>query len=185
MYEGTDKNENYIYKNLAGNTKYTINIIAREASKNKYVGAITQKVDTVSVNRPELVGFNENNTYYVLYDKDGNEKIGDKIKNDGSNMPKEWYDYPNRKWANIVVTDGTVENGKITGATSTSYFVWIPRYSYSLDTQNQRTKVKFLEGIDENIENGYQIPESFTWGDTDENKVQLKGYWISKYQLSN
>ena len=185
VHEGTDKNENYVYKNLAGNTKYTINIIAREASTNKYVGAITQKVETVSVNKPELVGFNENNTYYVLYDKDGNETVGDKIKNDGSNMPKEWYNYPNRKWANIVVTDGTVENGKITGATNTSYFVWIPRYSYSLDTQNQRTKVKFIEGIDEKVESGYQIPESFTWGDTDENKVQLKGYWISKYQLSD
>ncbi len=36
---------------------------------------------------------------------------GDKIRNDGSNQPKNWYDYGKSKWANIVVkgkkTDGT------------------------------------------------------------------------------
>ena len=110
-------------------------------------------------------------------------KIGDKIKNDGSNMPEDWYDYSTRKWANIVVTNGTVENGQIKNATNTSYFVWIPRYQYSLDTVNQRTNVKFINGIDTKTQPGYKIPEAFTWGDNGE--VQLKGYWMSKYQLSN
>ncbi len=27
-----------------------------------------------------------------------------------------------KRWANIVVTDGTIENGQITGATKTTYF---------------------------------------------------------------
>ena len=111
--------------------------------------------------------------------------IGSKIKNDGSNMPDNWYDYGTRKWANIVVTDGSVENGEIKNATKTTYFVWIPRYQYSLDTVNQRTNVKFIEGVETQTQAGYQIPEAFTWGDSEENLVQLRGYWITKYQLDN
>lgn len=29
---------------------------------------------------------------------------------------------------------------------------------------------------------GYQVPDAFTWGDNGE--VQIKGYWMSKYQLN-
>ena len=60
----------------------------------------------------EWEGFNEDRTYYVIYDEQNNMRIGDKIKIDGSNVPEEWYDYGSRKWANIVVTDGKVQNGK-------------------------------------------------------------------------
>ena len=106
-----------------------------------------------------------------------------KSKNDGSNVPKDGYDYSIRKWANIVVTDGTVANGKITGATTTSYFTWIPRYQYSLDTVNKRSNVKLISGTGTTTQAGYKIPEAFTWGDS--NQVQLPGYWMSKYQISN
>ncbi len=183
VHEGTDAKENYTYTGLAGDTIHTINIIARKNETNEYVAAITQKVETIKENTPELIGFNEDRTYYVLYDAQDNMTIGDKIKNDGSNMPENWYDYGTRKWANIVVTDGTIENGQIVGATSTTYLVWIPRYQYSLDTVNQRTNVKFVRGISTETEAGYKIPEAFTWGDSGE--VQLTGYWMSKYQLSN
>ena len=30
---------------------------------------------------------------------------------------------------------------------------------------------------------GYQVPSAFSWGDNGE--IQLKGYWMSKYQLSS
>ena len=131
-----------------------------------------------------LTGFKEDRTYYVSYDESGNNMtVGEKIKQDGSNAPNDWYDYSTRKWANIVVTDGTVTNGKITGATTTSYFVWIPRYQYALDTVNQRTNVKLISGTGTETEAGYQIPEAFIWGDN--NEVQLPGYWMSKYQISN
>ena len=146
MYEGTDAKEHYTYEGLEGNKTYTVNIIARNASSNAFVAALTKKVETVGGNAPDLTGYNENVTYYVLYDDIGNMKIGDKIKNNGSNMPKNWYDYSMRKWANIVVTDGKVENGEITGGSYQNYFVWIPRYQYSLDTTNQRTNVKFIDG---------------------------------------
>lgn len=183
VHEGKNPLENYKYTNLEPNKIYTINIIARKASSNEFVAAVTKKVETVGANKPDLRGFNENNTYYVLYDEAGNMKVGDKIKNDGSNMPEDWYEYGARRWANIVVTNGTVENGEIKEATSTSYFVWIPRYQYSLDTVNQRTNVKFIDGTSTQTQAGYQIPEAFSWGDNGE--VQLTGYWMSKYQLSN
>ena len=187
VHEGTDKNENYTYEGLEPKTTYTINIIARNKDTNAYVAAITQKVKTIVVNKPVLTGFNESRTYYVLYDNNGNESIGENIKNDGSNMPKGWYNYTDKKWANIVVTDGVVQNGKITGAKTTTYLVWIPRYSYSLDTTNKKTNVIFLEGTSNEVEPGHKIPEAFYWGDneTATQNTPLTGYWISKYQLSN
>lgn len=183
-HEGKDSKENYVYTGLEEGKTYTVNIIARNLSTDQYMGAITKKVELISVNKPDLTGFNKDRTYYVLYDEKGNMTIGDKIKNDGSNMPKDWYDYSDRRWANIVVTDGTIKNGQIENATTTSYFTWIPRYQYTLNTTTQRANVKFIKGTSTEVDNGgYKIPEAFSWGDN--NEVQLKGYWMSKYQLSN
>ena len=125
-------------------------------------------------------------TYYVTgWDSNNKAIVGSKINNNGSNQPANWYDYASQNWANIVITDGTVSNGKITGATYTSYFVWIPRYQFRLDSTTQRTDVKFIEGKSTSTLTGYQIPEAFTWGDDNGTKAQLTGYWMSKYQLSN
>ena len=189
-HTGNSNLENYMYENLELNKTYTVNIIIRETQTNKYVGAITKKVKTENANSPELLGFVESRTYYVLYDEEGNETIGENIKNDGSNIPENWYDYSNSKWANIVITDGTIENGKIINATATTYLTWIPRYEYriltdrdNLDVQNRRTEVNFLPGTSVSVTDGYKIPEAFTWGDNKE--VELTGYWMSKYQLSD
>ena len=120
----------------------------------------------------------------MLYDNDGNETIGQQIKNDGSNMPSNWYNYSESKWANIVVTDGKVENGKITGATMTTYYTWIPRYEFriesgqQLQTSTARTEVRFLDGTSTNKDAGYQIPEAFTF-----NSQELTGYWSTKYTV--
>lgn len=189
-HEGTSSTENYVYDNLNTNTTYTVNIIVREVSTNKHVGAITKKITTKKANSPELIGLDENRTYYVLYDDSGNMSIGDKIKTDGSNIPDNWYDYSESKWANIVVTDGEIQNGQITNETTISYFVWIPRYEYRIladrdneSTSNRRVEINFIEGTDTQTNDGYQIPEAFTWENGDE-KRELLGYWISKYELS-
>ena len=77
--------------------------------------------------------------------------------------------------------------------------MWVPRYEYkilnsvndwsNLDTSNARSDVKFLNGTDNNADDGYQIPEAFWWdkndNETEEDGEQLTGYWMSKYQLSN
>ena len=200
VHNGTESNENYAYTDLDANTTYTINIIARNSETDEYVGAITKKVKTVDANKPELWGFNTNEngdndkklpvTYYVTYDDDGNEVIGNKIKNDGSNSPSNWYNYTENKWANIVITDGVVADGKITGATLTTYLVWIPRYEYRITTdranlslENRRTNVNFIQGTSTETTTGYTIPDAFKWGDSGEK--QITGYWMAKYQLSN
>ena len=93
------------------------------------------------------------------------------------------------------MTDGTVQNGKIQGNAKTSYFVWIPRYEYRIlsdrdveNTANRRVEVNFIEGKGTQTSAGYQIPEAFWWDKNNDEKQtedeQLKGYWISKYELS-
>ena len=104
----------------------------------------------------------------MLYDDAGNETIGEKIKNDGSNMPNNWYDYSKQKWANIV----TQNNGTKT------YFTWIPRYQFKLNGQTQRSDVKFVDGTSTTTVAGYQIPEAFKF-----NGKELTGYWAMKYNV--
>ena len=170
--EKTKAEETFEYTGLNSNTKYTIQIEIRNSTTDEYLGSIVKQIKTIEANKPELTGFNANNTYYVLYDENGNETIGEKIKNDGSNMPKNWYDYSQSKWANIVVQ----ENGK------TTYFTWIPRYEFMITSSQYsqpsigRTEVRFIQGTSTETDLGYQIPEAFTF-----NGQQLKGYWAMKY----
>lgn len=185
IHTGTSSTENYVYRGLIEGQTYTVNIILRNATTNEYLGAVTKKVTIEGENAPVLAGLVEARTYYVLYDDEGNRKVGDNIKNDGSNMPENWYSYIDSKWANIVVTDGRIENGEIKDATTISYFVWVPRYQYNLDKTLQRANVKFIKGIGINTEPGYQIPEAFTWVNDKNETIQIPGYWASKYQLSN
>lgn len=190
--EETNSKKTYEYTNLNSNTKYTILIEIRNSTTDEYLGAIVKQISTIDANKPELIGFNTKETdeagnklpvtYYVLYDNNGNETIGDKIKNDGSNMPKTWYNYSERKWANIVVTDGEIKNGQIENATKTTYYTWIPRYEFMITSSQQkqpekgRTEVRFIQGTSTETDIGYQIPEAFTF-----DGKELTGYWAMKY----
>ena len=178
VHDGTSATEKYEFTGLNLNTTYTINIIARDASTNAYIGAVTKKVKTTDVYQPDLTGFDKDTTFYVIYNDDGTEKERISIK---KSMPNNWYDYSDRKWANIVTTANGTE----------SYFVWIPRYEYRIledreneGLDNKRIDVNFIttEITNDNCSAGYKVPEAFTWGDNGEK--QLTGYWMSKYQLS-
>ena len=180
--ENTDSSASFEYSGLNSNTKYTILVEIRNSSTDEYIGTIVKQITTIDANKPELTGFNSEMTYYVLYDDDGNEIIGDKIKNDGSNMPRNWYNYSQSTWANIVVTDGEVKNGKIENATMTTYYTWIPRYEFMITSSEQkqplqgRTEVRFIQGTSTDTDVGYQIPEAFRF-----NEQELTGYWAMKY----
>ena len=176
VYEGTESTENYVFTNLQLNTTYTVNIIARNSETNKYLGAITNKVTTKTANDPDLTGFDSETTCYVIYDDDGNETSRVSIKEDA---PENWYDYSNRKWANIVTTANNTE----------TYLVWIPRYEYrilsdrgNLNTANRRTDINFIttDITNNNCTKDYKVPEAFTWAGN-----EITGYWMSKYQLNN
>ena len=184
--------DTFEFSGLSSNTKYTILVEVRDSS-DEYVGSVVKQISTIDANKPELTGFNADQTYYVLYDGDGNETIGDKVKNNGSNAPSNWYNYSESKWANIVVTDGKVSGGQITGATKTTYFTWIPRYEFKITSSQQaqpvtaRTEVRFLQGTSKDTDVGYQIPDAF-WFDknsngTEDDGEQLTGYWAMKYTV--
>ena len=193
-YKGqkTTATDTFEFSGLNSNTKYTILVEVRDSS-DEYVGSVVKQISTVDANKPELTGFSADQTYYVLYDNDGNETIGDKIDNKGTNMPSNWYDYSSSRWANIVVTDGTVRGGQITGATKTTYFTWIPRYEFRITSSQYqqpaaaRTEVRFLKETSKDTDVGYQIPDAF-WFDKnsngkEDNGEQLTGYWAMKYTV--
>ena len=173
-HTGTASDEHYIFEGLTANKTYTINIIARNSSTNEYIGATTKKITTNDANAPDVSAFDKDTTFYVYWDGDTEKRVSIKEK-----APKEWYDYSNQNWANIVTT----ANG------TTTYFTWIPRYEYkilsdraNLDTSNRRIDVTFIGTniTNSNCANGYKVPEAFTF-----NGTELSGYWITKYQLSN
>ncbi len=58
---------------------------------------------------------------------------------DKSNSNKSWYDYDNKKWANICTVDSTNSSYRTASVGTeipvedmTTMFVWIPRYAYSI-----------------------------------------------------
>ncbi len=203
-YQGTKTTaaDEFEFEQLDSKKTYTILVEIRKKTeensnenhdKGEYAGTIVKQIATIDANKPELIGFNPEKTYYVLYDENGNETIGNKIDidDDGNimNKPDNWYDYSKRKWANIVVTDADItEDKKINyePGKMTTYYVWIPRYEFMITSSQYaqptqgRTEVRFIEGTRTDTDVGYQIPEAFTF-----NGKQLTGYWAMKYTAGN
>ena len=134
---------------------------------------------------PNLEGYDPENTYLVKYNNntaDEGTKLGSLTEEQLSNFneDKGWYDYENKKWANIK----TMANGL------EAWWVWIPRYAYKLpDTENDDTEIIFVgldnkplnkEKFGENLPEGYRVHSSFT----QEGKGELRGIWVSKYPPS-
>ena len=111
---------------------------------------------------------------------------------------KDWYSYENKKWANAETQDG-------------SLWVWIPRYAYKINKENQTTDVVFLIGtsdnyydeqgkvqtakrckeVDEKVDTttGYTVHPAFT----NESSIgfrnggwdrELSGIWVSKFEAA-
>ena len=124
----------------------------------------TDKIDV------DLSGFDSSCTYYVTYDDSGtktseNTPISEKA-------PEGWYDYSKKKWANIM----TNKNGLKT------YWTYIPRYEYQMWQELKQTNIRFISPstTQDNVEEGFKVPDSFTFGGQ-----QIKGYWVSKYRIQD
>lgn len=133
-------------------------------------------------------------------------------KADEKNTNKQWYDYENKQWANIVtVADSDRELREAEVGTEipmnkiTTFFVWIPRYAYSITSGYKQGSegtgsidITFLKGntnvgvdgkgyetdYDEtNLKAGDVTPRivhpGFTFGDN-----QLTGIWVAKFEAS-
>ena len=110
----------------------------------------------------------------------------------------EWYSYKDKKWANAETEDG-------------SLWVWIPRFAYRINSDDQTTDVVFLRGttdeycdengniqtakrcrtVDEKVDTttGYTVHPAFT----DESNIgfrnggwdrELTGIWVSKFEAA-
>ena len=127
-----------------------------------------KSISTKKIN-VDLSNLDVNNTYYVYWDDDGIEHSDIPISKPA---PTNWYDYAEKKWANIV----TKANGKI------AYWVWIPRYEYKIDKSTNGFDINFITTDitnHEDLNHIYKVPEAFTFAGR-----ELKGIWVSKYEVS-
>ena len=121
--------------------------------------------DKLHVNTPKLL---EGMTG-VYWDDNGQEV--DVTKDNQEN----WYNYSEQKWANAKTKDG-------------SYWVWIPRYEYKINSNDKTINVKFIktETITV-IDNDYTyIHPAFTNGTKNNFKngewdKEIPGFWVAKY----
>lgn len=182
-------NEKLPYKieNLASGNTYKISVTTPTygidpLTLSKNVSTLEGKV--ADVTSPDLKGFSSDNTYYVTYDeKNTTATVGDKIQtttssamDDGrevaTNAPSNWYDYDNQRWANVVTVNH--DTGEAI------YWVWIPRYEYYVDTEMNICDIIFITAKKTKADDGYSIPDAFTFG-----TEPLSGIWVAKYEISD
>ena len=133
-------------------------------------------------------------------------------KADENNTGKQWYDYDTKKWANIVtVADENKNLREVAVGTEipmdkiTTFFVWIPRYAYSIESGYKqgegatgRIDVTFLKGNTNKGADGTEYPTNY-----DESKLapgnktpkivhpgftlesgEVTGIWVAKFEAS-
>ena len=163
-------------------SKYEPSMISNEFENSKIATA---------VNAPDLSNFNPAKTYYIQYLKNNNNKEYEKATIvQGNNAPTDWYDYTQKKWANIKCVN------TVNGKDLVSYWTWVPSYAYRV-TQGQleviyvrydNTTNKWVP-CDSNYNNKYTIG---TDGNSqfrvlaafEQNGQHLDGIWMSKYEPS-
>lgn len=159
----TSKNVSF---NVAEYGIYNIRVIDAKNNENETKLKIISNASDGSwngvVNSPKLVS----GMTGVYWDENGNE-----IKVTDANKDK-WYDYENQKWANAVTKDG-------------SYWVWIPRYEYSIS--GTAINIKFIKTTQISADDGYTYvhpafkdgtSNNFMNGEWDK---EIPGFWVSKY----
>ena len=111
----------------------------------------------------------------------------------------EWYSYKDKKWANIMLSDGTYKSDTVNVGQVVkddelgSMYVWIPRYAYTVDNENQKMNVTFVKGNTNEGVNG----ETFTTDESVDTKTTklvhpgfnlggtaLTGIWVAKFEAS-
>ena len=198
----TSSNNTYTYEGLSGGTQYNIKVEVVDKGNNMGTDSIMTMtsalpyVDSVLPSAPML--------------SDGMTPV----KWNGSNWVRttasdnEWYDYENKKWANIVLGDATFNKDVLDESKPYSMLVWIPRYAYQItsqyhqegegkgninivfiDTNNQnKDKTKTYSEIYPSYNTGsgmsdYVVHPAFNYGDNKEHK--LSGLWVGKFETSN
>ena len=118
----------------------------------------------------------------------------------------KWYNYTNKEWANIVLSDATFNGDTLDESKPYSQLVWIPRFAYKItinwhSSETGTIDVVFVgtdnKGKDGTIYNGtyieatsgitsggamknYVVEPAFDYGTT-----KLEGFWVGKYESSH
>ena len=118
----------------------------------------------------------------------------------------KWYNYTNKEWANIVLSDATFNGDVLDESKPYSQLVWIPRFAYKItsnwhSSETGTVEVVFVgtdnKGKDGTLYNGtyteatsgltsggamknYVVEPAFDYGTT-----KLEGFWIGKYESSH
>ena len=188
----------------ANGTSFQVTKTATYAVKvvDKNNGQTIKTVDVVTCNSPEIT----TGMVPVIYENGKWNKVQD-------NEIGKWYDYAEKKWANIMLSDGLVVNadGTIDEDKMGSMFVWIPRYAYQITSNyhnggegiSGNINVKFLKNLtylatDETTtkmtnasgEGNWNVHPAFT--DGSENNYanggwdrELTGIWVAKFEASS
>ncbi len=173
------------------------NIVSGDGSS----GTVTPVVET-KPNAPVLNG----DMIPVYYEATSTEG-GVWKKADSSNKDNSWYDYDHQKWANAVTVTSDVRNNLIQAEPGAeidikdinTMWVWIPRYSYTIQGIYGRggtsaelpgaIDIKFLSKTD-SAENGtanytgneqknWRTPDAFNFGGTTQD-----GIWVGKFEIT-
>ena len=185
------------------------------------LGVSYAAADTSGANAPDLyngvlypVTFDGDGNTIILTDltlttKPSNQRTADNVTEwyvwkDGSGNRVDWYNYDEKQWANAVTLDATGRaNPELaTAANITGYYVWIPRYAYSVNSGYhtstvgtkkilflQETSNKDIEGVfhstlyesvdyigDRQI--NYLVHPAFSFGGN------VSGFWMAKFESS-
>jgi len=144
----------------------------------------TKGVNTPKINEAQgmkLVTFNTNTKTWV---EDTTNSDYEYIAGEGTS------DNTSSRWANAIVTKDGID----------SYFVWIPRYAYKIDSTNKTIDVKFIQGTGTTAADGtvckyaddstltaddYIVHPAFTSNaNLGGGFGELSGLWIGKYESS-
>ena len=160
-------------------------------------------VDNSGANRPELL----NNMIPIKYD--GNNWIY-------ADIYEEWYDYDTKEWANAVVLNSGVTKNVgdiITEDEIALWYVWIPRYTYTIFNGNNGSvdpleiQIKFESGTNSSgtVKCVDAVSGSGTSSETCTDSTngsivngtstythpaftfgnqELKGFWVGKFEVS-
>ena len=165
----------YTFNGLTQNKEYTLKMKAVDKAGNEVVtNAITKTTgefvadgswnEELNVNTPKLL---EGMTG-VYWDNTGKEIDVTKYNQNS------WYNYSEQKWANAKTEDG-------------SYWVWIPRYEYKINSNDKTINVKFIKTEKITVDNDYTyIHPAFTNGTKNNFKngewdKEIPGFWVAKY----
>lgn len=144
------------------------------ASKYEPIQTANTTVSNFPYYLPDLTGFNKDNTYIEVFNKEQNKFDETPLKNisDLNDFAKKnnWFNYNEQVWANIKVKTNDVE----------SWWVWIPRYAYNITGNN--TSVIFIDLNNKPLD-GSTLPSNYIVHSAFEDGK--KGIWASKYEPIN